>query len=413
MKNLLLLGGGNCQRSAARYAASQGVTVTLVDYTLHPPAAQYAAAHIPVSTFDIEGCIQATRTSHADGIMTLGTDQPVYTAAYVSRQLGLPSLITPETALCVTNKQIMKQRMTQYGIPTVPYRFLQEGDTAAALEGLAGPYVIKPLDSQGQRGIFLLDSAEDVAAHIPQTLRFSRTNTVLVESFYPSDEVTVSAWVENGRVFMLTITDRLLYPDPKHIGVCIGHRFPSVHLHQHLQMQSICEQLCKACRIENGPLYVQLLIGSHGICVNELACRIGGAFEDFFIPYISGFDILDAVMRSALGEPVDCSTLHSYHVSKATRQVAAQLLFCRSGTIANITPEEELRSLPFVLDAGFNYQPGQTIPAMENATARFGHAVLVAQSKEEMQQCIQQFYQILRVTDASGKDMLTRLYPMI
>ena len=411
MKKLLLLGGDNCQRSAAKYAQEQGIQVFLADYTRHPPAARYAEKHFQVSSFDVAACTQAARQCGAQGIMTIGTDQPVYTAACVSRALGLPSPISVETALAVTNKKVMKQKMTAAGIPTVPYCFLQPGDSADCLKALHPPYVIKPLDSQGQRGIFKLDSPPQVLAHLAETLRYSRCSSALVENFYESDEVTVSGWVQQGRLFILTITDRLLYPDKTHIGVCIGHRFPSIHMDKAHEMRQICERLCTACGIENGPLYVQLLVGAQGIVVNELACRIGGAFEDFFIPYITDFSILDAVIRASLGLSVDVSPLAGYDVTRATKKAATQLLFCKSGRVAACTGEKELRRLPYVLDAGFNYHPGDTVPVMENATARFGHAVLAAPSQQEIKAVIQDFYERFQVKDEKGQNMVTRLYP--
>lgn len=411
MKTILLLGGGNCQRSAARHASEQGARVVLADYTQNPPAAQYAAAHVSVSTFDIDGCIAAARQYHVDGVMTIGTDQPVYTAACVAEKLGLPCSVSVETALSVTNKMVMKRRMTACGIPTVPYIFIDAYSNAADFDALQAPYVIKPLDSQGQRGIFKLYTPQQVLSHLPQTLQFSQQKSALVESFYPSDEVTVSAWVTDGTAHLLTVTDRLLYPSEKHIGICIGHRFPSVHIDKAPEMHRICNALCTACGIESGALYVQFLIGADGIKVNELACRIGGAFEDFFIPYVTGFDILDAVIKTALGEAANTAALQTFDLYRCKKQVATQLLFCRSGTVGSITEETALCNLPFVLDAGFNYAAGDKIPAVENATARFGHAVLTGENEAEITQNIKHFYEILQVKDIEGNDLLTRLYP--
>ena len=56
--------------------------------------------------------------------------------------------------------------------------------------------------------------------HLEHTLSFSRCSQALAEEFYESDEVTVSGWIKDGRLHILTVTDRLLYPDQTHIGVC-------------------------------------------------------------------------------------------------------------------------------------------------------------------------------------------------
>ena len=85
-------------------------------------------------------------------------------------------------------------------------------------------------------------------------------------------------------------------------------------------------------------------------------------------------------------------------------------MFCEPGEIEEITAREELMNLSFVLDCGYNYKPGDVIPALENATARFGHAVLVG-DKEAMAANIRLFYEKFSGKSKEGKEMKLRLYP--
>lgn len=407
---LMVLGGSNCQLHALERAKKEGIYTILADYTETPPGAKVADVHEKISTFDVEACLVAAKKQRIQGVMTMGTDQPVLTAAKVSEALGLPTCLTTEQALSVTNKKYMKMRLSEAGIQTSPWRLIDENTTAEAINELKPPYVLKPLDSQGQRGIFKLNTAEEVKAHLAETLSFSRCKEALLEEFYESDEMTVSGYVDDGRLIIFTITDRLLYPDPVHIGVCIGHRFPSVHMADYEEIRSISENLVKAFQIKSGPFYLQLLKGADGIRVNELACRIGGAFEDVIIPYLTGFDFLGAVMKNALGYPVDASGYHDFRCDCIEKAASVQLLFCHPGEIAEITQKEELLALPFVSDCGYNYLEGSTIPEMENATARFGHAVLTG-TKETMAQNLKEFYRTLSVRTADGTELVHRLYP--
>ena len=85
-------------------------------------------------------------------------------------------------------------------------------------------------------------------------------------------------------------------------------------------------------------------------------------------------------------------------------------MFCKPGEIGYVTPKEELMQLPFIMDCGYNYQVGDVIPKMENATARFGHAVITG-TKETIEENINQFYKTLSVRTEGGEEMLMRLYP--
>ncbi len=405
MGKLLLLGGSQSQVSAAKKVKSLGHTVILADYLQNPPAAAICDAHERVSTFDVQACIDIAHKHKVTGVFTVGSDQPVYTAANVAQALGLPSPIDADTAYRATNKRAMKDAFQQHGIPTAPFAFLKPGDTETKLSELKPPLVIKPLDSQGQRGVFKVQSASEALARLAETLSFSREKAALVESFYPSVEVTLSAFEADGRLFPLTLTDRQLLNDPLHIGVCIAHRYPSVHADKTAQIEAMAAAVAQSLGIAQGPVYIQFLVGKDGVIVNEAAARIGGAFEDVFIPWLTGFDILDAVIRHAAGETVTLDSLQAIKRPGPKARISSQLVFCRPGTIASITPVETLLGLPCVLAAGYNYGVGDQIPAAENATARFGHCVL-ASDGGDMDEALSRVYRTLRVTDAEGNNLV-------
>ena len=405
MGKLLLLGGSQSQLNAAIKAKQLGHTVILADYLPHPPAAEVSDAHERVSTFDVEGCIEAARKHQVTGVFTVGSDQPVFTAAKVAVALQLPSPISVETATKATNKRVMKNAFREHGIPTAPHVFLKPGDSQAALSGLQPPLVIKPLDSQGQRGVFKLQTATEVIAHLKETLSYSRETAALVENYYPSREVTLSAFVVDGRVYPLTLTDRQLMEDPLHIGVCVAHRYPSIFQDQTAAIEHMAKRVARALGIQRGPLYIQYLVGDKGVIVNEAAARIGGAFEDVFIPSLTGFDILEAVIRLAAGEPLPPESIHRIQRPGGDSKVSAQLVFCRPGTIASITPLEALMELPCVLSAGYNYSEGDQIPSVENATARFGHCVL-ATDGGDIDEALARLYQTLHVIDTKGDNLV-------
>lgn len=407
---ILILGGSNCQLHAAKRAGERGHRVILADYTDAPPAAAYAHVHDRASTFDIDACTELARRERVDAVMTMGTDQPVYTAACISHALSLPAFLSPGQALAVTNKRVMKQILAEHGIPTAPWRLVDAHTTAADLSDLMPPLVIKPLDSQGQRGIFKCSQAEELLSCLPEALSFSRCSEALAEQFYPSDEITVSGWVHAGHLTILTVSDRLLYPDPVHIGICIGHRFPSVHMDRFAEIDALSQAVAHAFGLKEGPFYLQLLIGAEGIRVNELACRIGGAFEDVVIPYLTGFDILGAAMDLAFGRSVEPNLPAGFRADRSGRCAAVQLVFCRPGTVAFCTPTQQLMQLPFLLDCGYNYRTGQQIPPAQNATARFGHAV-IAGAPDTIAGHIRRFYEEFRVFSPTGENLVNRLYP--
>ncbi len=238
-----VLGGGYAQLNMIRRLKDRGHTVIVSDYLPDAPGKAYAHYSSMVSTFDAEGIQRITSSYHADGILTLGTDQPVLTAAIVAGQLGLPSCVTVDQAMAVTHKRVMKLVLERDGIPVVPWACVPEGFEDEALKELEPPYVMKPLDSQGQRGIFKLDTIAEIRSHILQTLSFSRDSEVLVEQYYPHEELTVSGWVHGGRLTVLTITDRITRDTPPSIGVCFAHRFPTKHIAEEAEICALSRRV--------------------------------------------------------------------------------------------------------------------------------------------------------------------------
>ncbi len=405
MGKIMLLGGSQCQWNAARQAKAMGHTVILADYLAHPPAEAICDAHERVSTFDAQACIRAAKKHRVEGVFTAGSDQPVLTAALVAEALSLPSPISAETAYRATNKRGMKEAFARFGVPNAPHAFVRRGAAAEEIGDLAVPLVLKPLDSQGQRGVFKVKSAYEAIARLPETLSFSRADEALVESFYPSDELTLSAFVLDGRLFPLALTDRQRIDDPLHIGICAAHRYPSVHRRLAREIITTAEAVALALGVTQGPLYIQFLIGDRGVIVNEASARIGGAFEDVFIPWLTGFDLLQAVIRLAMGEKVAPETLSLRGRTGEGVQVSVQLPFCRPGAIASVTPIEEILALPGVLAAGYNMGAGGVVPALQNATARFGHCVLATETGD-MEDRLRLYYETLRVLDGGGNNLV-------
>ena len=81
------------------------------------------------------------------------------------------------------------------------------------------------------------------------------------------------------------------------------------------------------------------------------------------------------------------------------------------GDVEDPTSKASLTVAKYVVPTATNYAAGDKIPAVENATARFGHAVLTGENEAEITQNIKHFYEILQVKDIEGNDLLTRLYP--
>jgi len=414
---LHMLGAGNGQIKTIKRIKELGYEVLVSDFYPEAPGKKYADYTTNISTFDRSGILDISKQYNIDGIVTAGTDQPVLTAAETAAELGLPSFVSVETALAVTNKRVMKPMMISGGIPTNPFILINADITAKDFEkaGICFPIVIKPVDSQGQRGVLKIDSMEELQSCIPYSLKFSRETELLAEPYYPSDEVTITSWIHDGEMILISITDRITSENLPYIGVCYAHRYPSVHQDKHLQeIREISARIIATFGIMNGPVYTQMLIGADGVRVNEIACRIGGAYEDEAIPLLTGINLTDLLIEGTTGRVLsDFSEINGslpVQVNAEKQGFCAVLLFfTKPGEIAHVGSFSTLMDLPGVSGGAYQISPGDVITIQKNAVQRAGYVIISAKTAIALQDCVTTVYNHIDITDSKGKQMVIPL----
>ena len=405
---VMILGANALQMRAIDRIKEMGHTAIAVDNRVDSPGKKAADLSAFASTFDFEACLQAARVMEIDGIFTSGTDQPVLTAALVQEAMKLPMPFSVELARRLTNKRWMKKEFAKNGLPTLPWVLIGRGYVEAEIL-FSFPAVLKPVDSQGQRGIFLVHSHKEIRAHMEETLQFSRESKALIEPFYQADEVTVSGWVSGGKTRILSIVDRETFQSPDQLGICLSHEYPTRYAKARgAELESLTKQIVEVFQIKEGPIYFQFLIGEAGIVINEIAGRIGGAHEDFVIPRITGFDLLGEQIKLVLGKQETMIQLpeeESWQNPKLRASV--QLFFVEPCIIESIIPPKpgELKSL---VEWGLHLQAGQNQKEIKNATARAGFAIFLSESEEALQREVKLFYQTMKFLDAKGKNRMVK-----
>lgn len=396
MSRILMLGAGECQLNLIGRLLDEGHQVHVSDYYEHSPGKGAATTNHLVSTFDEEANLEIVRRYDIDCVVTAGTDQPVKTIAYIQSHTGIQGFLTYEQSLLMTNKRLMKAHFVQHGIPTVPYQLIGR---QVSEEEIAVPFpaVLKPVDSQGQRGIFRVNDFEALSRRLSETFQYTREDEVLLEQYYPSEEVTVTGWVDDGECHVLSITDRETFTSGDHIGICKGHRYPSRHFGSHHQaIVSLTEQLVDCFGILNGPLYFQMLIGDEGILVNEIAARLGGAYEDEYIPLATGVDLLGLLINRSLGIK-DWPHLAPGHYLGTNRHLYVALIFSEPGYIRTLTPMDDLIGRCGVVAGKWFVRQGQVLPEIVNATQRIGYAIVTGESEDDLDRNLAAFHALTRI----------------
>ena len=281
-----------------------------VDRDPSAPGFRYADRRAIVSTEDESGIERLAGAERVQGLIAPGIDWPVAIAARIAERLALPHPISPETAMLSTSKLRQRERFAEVGVPQPAYEICSGAEEAAAAAQRIGfPCVIKAPDRQGQRGLTLVRSRDEVEEAVRVALDASRTQTLLVEELVPGREVTVNAFSAGGHFFPLTVTDRLTAPLPA-FGVALTHVWPSELAPAEIgRVVDAAAQAAAAVGITEGPSYTQVLVGPDGPRVGELAARLGGGHDAELCRVALGVDLNGAALSAALGDEVSPTSL--------------------------------------------------------------------------------------------------------
>lgn len=301
----IVLGGTNPHVTLINKLKARGYYTVLIDYLSNPPAAKVADEHIQESTLDKERVAQIAKERKASIIITTNIDQANVTACYSAEQNGLTPPYSYETSLNVTDKSRMKKIMWDNDIPTSKFQVVT--DVEAALENVCYPAVVKPVDSNGSRGVHQVNNEEELRHFFPAAQAASRNKEVIVEGYISGTEVSFYYFVQDGEANFIDAYQRFNFK-AKHEDVIqsTGVVFPAwISESAYKEMHRISDKIVKAFGLDNTPLFVQAIVNGDRAFVLEFAPRIGGGLSYRVMERDCQFDLIDAAISSFEGKRVD------------------------------------------------------------------------------------------------------------
>jgi len=383
-KTVLFVGAGRHQRRAIVRAQELGVRVVAVDRNADAPGLAAADVGEVVDFSDVPEVIEVGRKHAVDGVMTVSADRAVPVVAAVAEELGLPGIGT-DVAHVMTQKIAMRRLLAEAGVPQP--RFAAARDLAsarAAAETVGFPAVLKPADSGGQRGIFRLESTDDLDAHLHAALAESAEGEVVLERFHEGLELNGLVVARNGEAEVLTLSDRLRPPG---IGFGVGwiHVYPTTIFGDALaEAERVAAHATRALGLHDGIAFPQLLVTDEGVLVVEVAARIPGGQMADLARHAVGVDLFEVAVRQALGEPVpDALARPQAQQPLAIRFLTASPGPLPTGRVTAIGSLDRVLAAPGVVQAETYLQVGETIRPVRLDGDRRGYVIAVADTNVE------------------------------
>lgn len=371
-KKIMILGASILQLPAIQKAVEMGLEVIAVD--MNPDAVGFKVPGVfreVISTIDIDAIVEAAKKHKIDGIMTLATDMPMRSVAAVAKEMGLNG-IDAETALKATNKAEMRKALQDARVP-IPkfFKVSSEDEYMEAVKHFNVPFIVKPADSSGSRGIFEVKDITNERV-IKEAYRYcypySRVGDVVVEEYMQGPEVSVETISIDGVCHVIQITDKLTTGAPHYVEM--GHSQPT-QLSKEVsdKIADVAKAANKAIGIVNGPSHTEIIVTSEGPKIVEIGARLGGDnINTHLVPLSTGINIVECCIKIALGEKPDIKP-------KLNKGAAIRYFDQHAGVIKSIDGIEEAKKIKGVQQISIVHGAGEEISEVTSSGARMGFVI--------------------------------------
>ena len=396
MKKILMLGGMHTQLPAIKKAKEMGFYVITADYLPNNPGHKFAHEYHNVSITDNEAILELAKKMSVDGIVSYANDFGVISAAYACEKLGLPT--SPYKSVDIlSNKDKFRTFLKDNGFNTPQAKGYSESDIREALNEITEfslPVVIKPVDSNGCRGITTLTDLPKLKKQIEYALSFSKVKRFIIEEFVERDgyQVGGDGFSVNGDLAFRCFSNS--HFDAKSNFIPFGESFPYVKSTEvHTKIHNEFQRLLTLLDMKSTAYNFEARLNKNGdIFIMEAAPRNGGTYIPQVTHYATGVDMVEYSIKAAMG--MDCSDLKM--VEPNGFWAVYEVHSFDEGTLKDIWIDDSFKRNNLVEFDMFR-QIGDKIKAAVDESGLFGIMILKFATQEEMIEKMNNMYNWVKV----------------
>ena len=240
------------------------------------------------------------------GVISFCSEVGLLLCAKIRKAFSLPG-INEETTLNIIDKGNQRKYWKNF-VPGPEY-FNIYGCKKIALKdskNIKFPYIIKPTDSSGSRGITKISSINDnICEAIESAFKHSISKKIIIESFMTGKEFTVEVFLDNSQIYILAITKKNKVKGTK--GTVASELItPEINRKLFTKIEQVVRDSYLKLNYRNGPGHAEIIISKSGkIGVVEIAGRGGGFMVfDKLVPYASGINVSKLSILQAIGNKI-------------------------------------------------------------------------------------------------------------
>ena len=379
MKKCMIIGATYTQIPLIRTARRRGYAVVVASVDGNYPAFSYADEVCYVDISNPQAVLEKARELRIDGIATCCMDTGVRAVGCVCEAMGLCGL-TERAALLSNQKLLMKEAFARGGVSSPEYRKAAcFEELKRAWEALPHPVILKAVDLQASRGIYVCRSYSELEAAYQEAMGLTREGFCIVEQFVKGVDIGAQAFVYHGEIlFVLPHNDEVFTGSA---NLPIGHSAPLLASEAVIQeVKRQCELAIRALGLDNCAVNIDLILADDGsVYMIELTGRAGATCLPELVSLYYGIDYYEMIVRMAMGE--DPRTVFDGRAHAPTPNASRFLMADKSGVLKEVAndnpPSEDIALMELYVS------PGDPVQKFSDGKDRIGQMVVTGKSVEE------------------------------
>lgn len=399
----LVLGGTVPHMELIRQLKERGYYTILIDYLDNPPAADVADEHIKESTLDEEKVLEIAKKRSASLVISGCVDQANISACYALENMGLYAPYSYDVAKKITNKGYMKRVMSENGIPTSQYIYVENSAEIPQID-IEYPVMVKPADSNSANGVKKAYDEGEMREYLGEALKISRNGRAIIEGFVEGQEISAYCFVQNHKAKLLMTAERLSITEGQEKVIkCYASIAPArISKQAEKKAEEITTKIANAFGLNNTPLFFQGIVQGDDIYVIEFAPRVGGGISYRTILSNTGFDIISATIDSYLGR----SPEYRYHNPKHIYVV--NTIYGEDSVYDHMEGFEELIDNGTIEYMFYHKKKGAILDNSRASSSRIGAFIVKADDETEMFEKVKKAYETLDAKDETGNSIIRK-----
>lgn len=390
MKKVLLLPGARWQVKLAERLKSLGFSLTVIDPNPSAPCVALADGYFQCDLRNQADIIDFCSHGKFDAVLSEECDIAMPLVAQIGEKLGLPALSVGD-AMVYTDKYLMRQKCREAGVDCPDFRLCESVEEAIGFfRHLNGPMIIKPVDSNASRGVYLVGSEEEIREKFDLTLAYSRgRHALLAEEYVRGREFTVDGLKTRSGHMTLAISEKRHYDHNPNVASELLFTNDNERFDYGL-LKEVNDRFVAATTLEFGLTHAEYKFSNGKFYQIEIAARGGGTMISSVIaPFMSGIDNYSYLIDCATGAQANEPAIQH----GASRRAAILKFFDvngNGGRVKRILGEDFLKGNPCIREYQFAFNVGDIIRKATSDSDRAGFYIACCETREELDRIVEE-----------------------